>query len=116
MAHTSCRETGSTVPDVDFNALCAGITMEQVLDAFGVPALGRRGEQCYGACPLHESAPRCSRCFSVNAATDRYYRHGCQSHGNPVDLWTTATKLPQHQTAINLCQRLGREVPWIRRW
>ena len=38
------------------------------------------------------------------------------SHGNPLDLYPSASKLPLHQAAIDLCQRLGREVPWIRRW
>ena len=49
-------------------------------------------------------------------ARGRYYCHGCQRHGNQLDLWTAASKLPLHQAAIDLCQRLGREVPWYRRW
>jgi DNA primase len=104
------------VPGVDFNALRAAITMEQVLTLLEFEPRARSGVQWYGACPLHESGCRRSRCFSVNVATGRYYCHGCRSYGNPLDLWTAASKLPLHQAAIDLCRRLGREVPWIRRW
>jgi hypothetical protein len=45
-----------------------------------------------------------------------YYRHCCRNHGNQLELWAAATKLPLLQAAIDLCRRLGRDVPWIRRW
>jgi DNA primase len=116
MERVTSTEKGSPVPGVDFNVLRAEITMEQVLTLLRFQPSARYGAQCYGICPLHESASRRSRCFSVNLATGRYYCHGCHSHGNQLDLWAAATKLPLHQAAIDLCQRLGREVPWIRRW
>ena len=104
------------MPGVDFNALRGEITMEQVLTLLAFQPSARSGAQWYGACPLHESASPRSRCFSVNVATGRYNCHGVHSHGNQLDLWAAASKLPLHQAAINLCQRLGREVPWIQRW
>lgn len=104
------------MPGVDFNALRADIAMEQVLTLLGFQPSARSGAQWYGACPLHESASGRSRSFSVNVARGRYSCHGCQSHGNHLDLWAAASKLPLHQAAIDLCQRLGREVPWIRHW
>jgi DNA primase len=116
MERATSTETGSTVPGVDFNALRAEITMEQVLTLLAFEPSSRSGVQWYGACPLHESASRRSRCFSVNVVRGRYYCHGCHSHGNPLDLWVAASKLPLHQAAIDLCQRLGREVPLSRRW
>jgi DNA primase len=116
MERATPNETGSIVPGVDFNVLRAEITMEQVLTLLGFQPSARSGVQCYGACPLHESVSRRSRCFSVNLATGRYYCHRCHSHGNQLDLWAAATKLPLHQATIDLCHRLGREVSWIRRW
>jgi DNA primase len=115
MERVTSTETGSPVPGVDFNVLRAEITMEQVLMLLGFQPSARSGAQWYGACPFHESASQRSRCFSVNVATGRYYCHGCHSHGNQLELWAAASKLPLHQAAIDLCQRLGREVPWIRR-
>jgi DNA primase len=52
----------------------------------------------------------------VNVALRYYYCHGCRSHGNQLELWTAAMKLPLRQAAIDLCHRLGRDVPWTRRW
>jgi DNA primase len=103
------------MPGVDFNVLRAEITTEQVLRLLGFEPSARCGVQWYGACPLHQSARRRTRCFSVNVATGRYYCHRCKSHGNQLELWATVIKLPIHQAAIELCGRLGREVPWIRR-
>jgi DNA primase len=90
--------------------------MEQVLTLLGFEPLRRSGAQWSGVCPLHGSASGRGRSFSVNVAIGRYHCHGCRSHGNHLELWAAANNLPLHQAAIDLCQRLGREVPWIRRW
>lgn len=104
------------MPGVDFNRLRAEISMIQVLDLLGFQPVTRSGCQWYGRCPVHAAASSGnSRCFSVNLRLGRYYCHGCHSHGNPLELWSAATQLPLHQAAIALCQRLGRDVPWIRR-
>jgi DNA primase len=104
------------VPGVDFDRVRTEITMEHVLSLLGFQSLHRSGVQWYGSCPLQEcaSSRRCS--FSVNVALGRYCCHRCHSHGNQLELWAAATKLPLYQAAIDLCQRLGRDVPWIRRW
>lgn len=104
------------MPGVDFQRLRAEIAMEEVLRLLAFEPSARRGPQWYGCCPLHESTPKRSRSFSVNVAHGRYYCHRCHSHGNQLDLWAAATKLPLCPAAIDLCRRLGREVPWIWRW
>ena len=104
------------MPGVDFGRVRALVTMEQVLSLLRFEPSGRTGSQWYGRCPLHESGPRHRRSFSVNVALGRYCCHRCGSRGNQLELWAAATKLPLHQAAIDLCRRLGRDVPWIRRW
>jgi DNA primase len=104
------------MPGVDFDCVRREITMEQVLKLLGFEPVQRSGVQWYGRCPLHESRSGSRRCFSVNVELGRYYCHGCRSQGNPLELWAAAKKLPVHQAAVDLCQRLGREIPWIRRW
>lgn len=104
------------MPGVDFNVVRAEITIEQVLRLLGFQPSARSGAQWYGPCPLHRPVSGSSRSFSANLITGRYYCHGCHSHGNQLELWAAAINLPLHQAAIDLCQRLGREVPWIRRW
>ena len=104
------------MPGVDFDKLRKQITMEQVLDLLGFKPCQRTGDQCYGGCPLHESTSTRPRCFSVNVAIGRYRCHRCRRHGNQLELWAAATKLPLYQAAIDLCRALDMEVPWIHRW
>lgn len=104
------------MPGVDFNRLRAEIPMEQVLRLLAFEPTRRSGPQWYGRCPLHASSSKRNRSFSVNVSLGRYYCHRCHSHGNQLELWAAINQLPLHRAAIDLCQRLGHEVPWIRRW
>jgi len=104
------------VPGVDFYRLRTEIKMEQVLHLLGFQAPNRSSVQWYGSCPLHECTSRRRHAFSVNVALGRTFCHRCRVQGNPLELWAAATKQPLHQAAIDLCHRLGRGVPWIRRW
>jgi DNA primase len=104
------------VPGVDFDRVRSEITMEQVLGLLEFQPSQRSGVQWYGSCPLHESTSARRRSFSVNVAIRRYCCHTCHSHGNQLELWAAVTGLPLNQAAIDLCRRLGRDIPWIERW
>lgn len=104
------------MPGIDFNLLRAEITMQQVLNQLGFEPTSRSGDQLHGPCPVHRSTSAGSRTFSVNLATGRYYCHKCGSHGNQLELWSAVRQLPLHGAALDLCQTLNREVPWITRW
>jgi DNA primase len=90
--------------------------MEHVLDLLGFQPSNRSGVKSYGRCPLHESKTGRRRSFSLNVANRRYYCHGCHSHDNPLELCAAATKVSLNQAAVDLCHRLGRDVPWVWRW
>jgi hypothetical protein len=49
-------------------------------------------------------------------AMNCYYCHKCRSRGDQFKLWAEATKMPLHPAVIDLCHRLGLEVPWVHRW
>jgi DNA primase len=105
------------MPGVDFDRVRAEITMEQVLGLLGFQPSTRSGAQWSGSCPLHEPMlGHRRRSFSVNVVIGRYFCHRCHSRGNQLELWAAATKLPLYQAAIDLCRRLGRDVPWLERW
>jgi DNA primase len=103
------------VPGIDFNTLRDEITMEQVLQLIHFAPSRRLGDQWRGPCPVHQSTSCRSRSLSVNVTTRRYYCHKCQSKGNHLELWAQIKQLPIYDAAIDLCQALGRPVPWIRR-
>ena len=105
------------MPGVDFERIRAVVTLEAVLNLVGFEAGSRSGPQWYGSCPL----PACGRSrrrgsFSVNVASGRYCCHRCRSHGNALELWAAVTQQSMYPAAIDLCRRLGCEIPWIRRW
>ena len=105
------------MPGVDFERIRAAVTMEPVLNLLGFEPLSRSGSQWYGSCPLPAcGSGRRRRSFSVNVASGRYHCHRCRSHGNPLELWAAATQQSVYQAAIDLCRRLGCEIPWLRRW
>lgn len=104
------------MPGIDFNKLRHEITMEQVLDLLGFECTRRRADQWCGYCPLHESQPHHRQAFSVNVAMGCYYCHKCRSQGDQFTLWAEATNRPLHSAVIDLCHRLGLEVPWVHRW
>jgi hypothetical protein len=51
------------MPGIDFRRLRSEITMQQVLDLLGFQPAHRKGDQWYGACPLHASPSRRRRPF-----------------------------------------------------
>ncbi len=104
------------MPGVDFETVPREVTMEQVLGLLGLQPSTRSGVQWYGGCPLDASPSGHRRSFSVKVAVGCCDRHACRSHGNQLELWAAATRVPLHQPAIDLCHQLGRDVPWIRRW
>ena len=104
------------MPGVDFNVLRREITMQQVLDEIGFRPTHREGDQLRGPCPVHGSTSKHSRAFSVNLSEGRYYCHRCKSHGNQLELYAAVENTTVYQAAVNLCQVLGRNVPWIKRW
>ena len=104
------------MPGVDFDTLRRDIAMQQVLDLLGFQASSSHGSQLRGPCPVHGSASPRSRSFSVNLETGRYQCFRCRSRGNQIELWAAARQLGIYEAAIDLCQAVGREVPWIRQW
>jgi hypothetical protein len=104
------------MPGIDFDRVRAEITLQEVLHLLGFQPNRGRGDQWYGRCPLPGCPPSPGSCFSVNVNQGRYYCHRCHRHGHQLELWATATGLPLHRAAIDLCATLGRHVPWVHRW
>jgi len=72
-----------------------------------------------GACArgsVHEPTSAHRRLFSLNMALGRHSCHRCTSDVNQLEPWAIATKLHLHQAPMDLCHRLCRDSPCIRRW
>jgi DNA primase len=104
------------MPGVDFRLLRERISMWEVLRQLQFEATVRRGDQLRGPCPVHGSRNRRSRSFSVNVRLGRYQCFVCGSWGHALELYSAVRGVNLHAAAVELCQVLGVEVPWVRRW
>ena len=69
------------------------------------------GKQLRGPCPLHAPHKARSRHFSVSTDKNvfRCFAPECQAHGNALDLYAAATKLPIHEAGWKLVDLLHLE-------
>jgi len=103
------------MPGIDFRQLRASVSMGEVLELLGFVAWRRTGEQVRGICPLHADASAAGkqRTFSAHLARHAFQCFKCRAQGNPLDLWSRASKQPLYEAAVDLCARLHKEVPWL---
>jgi DNA primase len=74
----------------------------------------RRGEQVRGPCPLHGSSSPRSRSFSAHLGRGAWQCFRCGARGNALELWARATGQRLYQAVLELYDRLGQPVPWLR--
>jgi DNA primase len=101
------------MPAVDFREVRRIVSMAEVLGLLGFDARKISGTQLRGPCPLHGSGDR-SVVFSVNLAKQTFQCFKCHAAGKHLDLWASATQQSLDQAALDLCRRLGRDIPWLR--
>jgi len=102
------------MPPVDFRQARSEIRLAAVLGLLGWRPGERRGEQVRGACPLHGSTSPRSRSFSAHLGRGVWRCFRCDASGNALELWARATGQGLHRAVLDLYDRLGREVPWLR--
>jgi DNA primase len=104
------------MPGVNFQLVREQITMQAVLQQLRFEATVQRADQWRGPCPVHGSKNPRSRSFSVNLRLGRYHCFVWGSCGHALELWSAVHGVTLHAAAVELCQRVGVEVPWVRRW
>jgi DNA primase len=103
------------MPGVDFRLLRERIAMREVLELLQFEPIARSGDQWRGPCPVHGSRNPKSRSFSVNVRLGRYHCFRCGSRGHALELWSAARGLSLYAAAVELCELLGLETPWMTR-
>jgi hypothetical protein len=104
------------MPGIDFQRLRTDVTMEQVLTLLGFTPTHLSGDQWRGPCLIHGSSSPQSKTFSVNVRLGRYHYHKYHHRGNVLELWAEIRRLDLHAAAIDLCNTLGIDIPWVHRW
>jgi DNA primase len=103
------------MPGIDFAELRRQIRLGQVLELVRFEVVSRRGALVRGPCPVHGSTRPRSRVFAAHLEKQVWHCFHCGAHGNALDLWLAVTKQPVYAGALELCRRLGPEVPWLPR-
>jgi DNA primase len=100
---------------IDYRALRQRLRLAQVLDLLGFVPSARYRNQVRGPCPVHGSRTPRSRSFAAHLERQCWQCFNCGAHGNALDLWAAATKLPVYEAAVDLCRRLNLAIPWLAR-
>ena len=100
------------MPGIDFSELRRRISIADVLSLLRFEATTSRGRSLRGPCPIHGSTSTRNRDFSVDLDTNCFRCFNCGKAGNQLDLWVFTQAIQLHPAAIDLCQRLGTDVPW----
>jgi DNA primase len=98
------------MPGIRFAEVRARVTMAEVLGLVGFVPRETSGDQVRGPCPVHHSASPSGRSFSANLRLHIYRCFKCGSSGNHLDLYAAATGRGLFEAAIELCERLDREI------
>jgi DNA primase len=101
------------MPALDYPAARAQLPLADVLGLLGFVPRRRHGQQLRGPCPLHRSHSTTSRSFAAHVGKNVWHCFRCGAGGNALDLWAAVTHQPLHAAVLDLCQRLGRDVPWL---
>jgi DNA primase len=101
------------MPGIDYAALRRRLTLGQVLELLGFVPSARCADQVRCPCPVHGSRTADSRSFAAHLQRQCWHCFRCGAHGNALDLWAATSKLPLYEAALDLCQRLHLDVPWL---
>lgn len=107
---SECQRIVTARRAIDFAAVKSLIGIGAVLTLLGVEATK---VQHRGACPLHGNSSGTARCFSANLDKNVFQCFKCGQSGNALELWSKATQQTPYDAAIDLCRRLGIEVPTL---
>jgi DNA primase len=101
------------MPGVRFAEVRSRVSLAQVLALLGFVPCERARQEIRGPCPVHRSTSPKSRCFAANLKKNVYRCFRCGSAGNQLDLYAAATRQSLFIAAVDLCERVGCEVPWL---
>ena len=103
------------MPSIDFATARAQLRLADVLALCGFTPTSRHGLQLRGPCPVHRARRSASRSFAAHLGKNVWHCFACGTGGNALDLWVALTGQPVYTAVVDLCARLGQEVPLLPR-
>jgi len=97
------------MPYIDFDRVKEMVSFSAVLKLLNWRHVRREAGWYRGPCPVHRSSRASADCFAVREGG--WKCHSCGRHGDQIRLWAEATRQEQYRAVLDLCGRLGLEVP-----
>jgi DNA primase len=101
------------MPGIDFREARSRLRLAEVMELLRFEPRSRCADQVRGPCPVHGSRTPTSRSFAAHLGKGVWHCFVCGAGDNVLDLWVAVTRQDLHAAVIDLCTRLGREVPWL---
>lgn len=79
------EEMSQQKDQADFAVIRKRVSMQMILDHYGITNLKRKGDELRGPCPIHEEN-KGERCFQVNVSKNIFHCFYCHAGGNVIDL------------------------------
>jgi hypothetical protein len=88
---------------VDFKVVKKAVTMQMVLDRYGITNLNLMGDELRGPCPIHKGSAK-SKNFSVNVHKNAFqcFSKDCKARGNVLDFVAAMEHCEVRDAAIKL--------------
>lgn len=88
---------------VDFKKVKEAVTMQMVLDHYGINSLRKSGDELRGPCPIHKGSRR-SKNFTVNVLKNAFncFSKDCGARGNVLDLVAALEHCSVRDAALKL--------------
>jgi DNA primase len=85
---------------VDFRAVKQAVSIETVLDHYGINWLRKNGDELRGRCPIHKGEGE--RSFHVNTSKNAFQCFSCKSRGNVLDFVAAMEQCSIRDAALKL--------------
>jgi DNA primase len=85
---------------VDFRLVKQAVTMQMVLDHYGINWLRRNGDELRGRCPIHKGEGE--RSFHVNISKNAFQCFSCKARGNVLDFISAMEGCSVRDAALKL--------------
>ena len=104
------------MPGVDYAMVRSSISLAQVLELTSFVPIHTIGPKLRGPCPIPQCVSDDRHRFSANLTRNQFHCFACGAKGSQLELWAVTSDQSLYNATIDLCRRIGIEVPWIRRW
>jgi DNA primase len=85
---------------VDFRAVKGAVTIEMVLEHYGIRELRKEGQELRGRCPIHGGDGE--RTFHANLTRNIFHCFSCGAKGNVLDLVAALERCSIRKAALRL--------------